>query len=230
MWSDWPLVCDCGFSLSALWCPLSVPTVLLGFLLPWTWGISSRLLRQSTAAAPYLGATPCPRSGWPRGATSRPRCLRNCLPNLVRTNNSCVWLCGLVGCSPHLGLFGWSLLGSHMPVPAGGKASWTSSALVTRLVLGKHGLGHTGSVCAPSRAGYPGLLHTMGSGFQVQQGRRAPVRAFSKSLLCPFCDRPSSQGKSHGEAQSQGGGHFPRASTQAGRASEPLLPTVSCKA
>ena len=28
MWSDWPVVCDCGISLSALWCPLSVPTVL----------------------------------------------------------------------------------------------------------------------------------------------------------------------------------------------------------
>ena len=28
---------------------------LTGFLLPWTWDISSRLLQQSTAAAPYLG-------------------------------------------------------------------------------------------------------------------------------------------------------------------------------
>ena len=36
-----------GFSLSALWCPLSVPTILLGFLLPWTWGISSQLLQQN---------------------------------------------------------------------------------------------------------------------------------------------------------------------------------------
>ena len=35
---------------------LTTPTVLLGFLLPWAWGISSRLLQQSTAAAPYLGA------------------------------------------------------------------------------------------------------------------------------------------------------------------------------
>ena len=34
---------------------LSVPTVLLGFLLPWTWGISSRLLQQSAAAASELG-------------------------------------------------------------------------------------------------------------------------------------------------------------------------------
>ena len=29
-------------------------TVLLGFLLPWAWGISSRLLQQSAAIAPYL--------------------------------------------------------------------------------------------------------------------------------------------------------------------------------
>ena len=45
-----------------------MPTVLLGFLLPWTWSVSSRLLQQSTAAAPYLGhgVTPvsrCPNFG-----------------------------------------------------------------------------------------------------------------------------------------------------------------------
>ena len=27
---DWLVFCDCDFSVSALWCPLSVPTVLLG--------------------------------------------------------------------------------------------------------------------------------------------------------------------------------------------------------
>ena len=31
------------FSVSALWCPLATPTVSLGFLLPWTRGISSPL-------------------------------------------------------------------------------------------------------------------------------------------------------------------------------------------
>ena len=54
VWSDWLVVCDRGFSLSALWHPLSAPSVLLGFLLPWTWGNSSWLLQQSAAAAPYL--------------------------------------------------------------------------------------------------------------------------------------------------------------------------------
>ena len=54
MWSDWLVFCDWGFRLSALWCFLSVPTILCGFLLPWTWGISSRLLQQNAATAPYL--------------------------------------------------------------------------------------------------------------------------------------------------------------------------------
>ena len=35
--------------------PLATPTVLLGFFLPWKWGISSRLFQQSTATAPDLG-------------------------------------------------------------------------------------------------------------------------------------------------------------------------------
>ena len=39
--------CDYGFSVSSLWCPLTILTVLLGFLLPWTWGISSWLLQHS---------------------------------------------------------------------------------------------------------------------------------------------------------------------------------------
>ena len=55
LWSDWPAVCDYGFSLSALWHPLAAPTFSLGFLLPWIWGIPSRLLQQSAAAAPFLG-------------------------------------------------------------------------------------------------------------------------------------------------------------------------------
>ena len=49
---DWLVFCDYGFSVSALWCPLAIPTVLLGFLLSWMWSISSRLLQQSTATAP----------------------------------------------------------------------------------------------------------------------------------------------------------------------------------
>ena len=55
VWLDWLVFCVYGFSVSALWCPLSTPTVLLGFLFPCRWGISSQLLQQSTAAAPELG-------------------------------------------------------------------------------------------------------------------------------------------------------------------------------
>ena len=64
--TDWLVVCDCGFSLSALCCPLSVPTILLGFLLPCTWGISSWLLQQRAAAAPYLGSKVAPLDCRPR--------------------------------------------------------------------------------------------------------------------------------------------------------------------
>ena len=45
MWWDWLVFFDYVFSVSALWCPLATPIVLFGFLLPWTWGISSQLLQ-----------------------------------------------------------------------------------------------------------------------------------------------------------------------------------------
>ena len=70
--------CEYGFSVSALWCPLATPTILLGFLLPWAWGVSSRLLQQSAAAAPYLGrgAISSPHPSWPStwDSFSRPSC------------------------------------------------------------------------------------------------------------------------------------------------------------
>ena len=64
---DWLVFCDYGFSVSAFWCPLATPTVLLGFLLPWTWGISSTLLQQSAAIVPYLGwgVSPHRLPSWP---------------------------------------------------------------------------------------------------------------------------------------------------------------------
>ena len=49
MWSDWLVFCDCGFSLSALWCPLLVPTIL-------TWvSLTLDVEYLLTAAAPNLG-------------------------------------------------------------------------------------------------------------------------------------------------------------------------------
>ena len=80
MWSDWLVFCDYGFSASTFWCPLVTPTVLLGFLLPGTWGISSRLLQQSSAAAPYLGqgVSSHGRPSWPWMwiSSSQPSCAR----------------------------------------------------------------------------------------------------------------------------------------------------------
>ena len=80
VWLDWLVFFEYGFSVSALWCPLATPTILLGFLLPWTWVISSRLLQQSTAAAPYLGrgVSPHHRPSWPStwDSAARPSCAR----------------------------------------------------------------------------------------------------------------------------------------------------------
>ena len=78
VWLDWLVFCDYGFSVFALWCPLAIPTVLLGFLLSWAWGISSRLLQQSAAIAPYLGrgVSPHHSPSWPStwDSSSRPSC------------------------------------------------------------------------------------------------------------------------------------------------------------
>ena len=78
VWLDWLIFCDYGFTVSALWCHLATPTVLLVFLLPWMWVISSRLLQQSAAAAPYLGrgVSPHCRPSWPWtwNSSSRPSC------------------------------------------------------------------------------------------------------------------------------------------------------------
>ena len=68
LWSDWLVIFDYGFSVSAFWCPLETPTILLGFILPWMWGISSLLPQQSAAAASYLGqgvsSHGCPSWPW----------------------------------------------------------------------------------------------------------------------------------------------------------------------
>ena len=80
VWLDWLVFCEYGFSVSALWCPLVTPTILLGFLSPWAWGISWRLLQQSAAIAPYLGrgVSPHCHPSWPSmwDSSSRPSCTR----------------------------------------------------------------------------------------------------------------------------------------------------------
>ena len=67
VWLDWLDFCDSGFSVSALLCCLAKPTVLGGFLLPWTWGITSWLIQQRAPTAPYLwwGISPYCHHSWP---------------------------------------------------------------------------------------------------------------------------------------------------------------------
>ena len=90
VWLDWLVFCNYGFSVSGLWCPLATPTILVGFLLPWTWGISSWLLQKSAAVAPYLGRglSPhcCPSWPWALNSSSQPSCARtaNQLPELLK--------------------------------------------------------------------------------------------------------------------------------------------------
>ena len=55
VWLDWLVFCEYGFSVSALWCRLATLIILPAFVLPWAWGISSRLLQQCAAVVPYLG-------------------------------------------------------------------------------------------------------------------------------------------------------------------------------
>ena len=97
LWLDWPVFCEYGFSVFALWCPLATPTILLGFLLHWAWGISSRLLQQSTAIDPYLGrgVSPHCRPSWPSkwDSSSRPSCIRAA---------TAPWMWGSSSCPPPL--------------------------------------------------------------------------------------------------------------------------------
>ena len=78
VWLDWLVFCEYGFSVSALWCPVATPTILLAFLFPWEWDISSRLLQQGPATAPYIGrgVSPYHCPSWPStwDSSSRPSC------------------------------------------------------------------------------------------------------------------------------------------------------------
>ena len=55
VWLDWLVFCGYGFSVSALWRPLATATVLLGFLLPWTWGylFMAALAKRSLCSLPW---------------------------------------------------------------------------------------------------------------------------------------------------------------------------------
>ena len=106
LWSSWLVFCDYGFSVSALWCPLATPIILLGFLLSWMWGISSCLLQQSTAAAPYLGrgvsSHSLPSWPWTWSSSSQPsfaRLLQDIwYSSLYHTTGPCLPILYIVVC------------------------------------------------------------------------------------------------------------------------------------
>ena len=81
--------------------PLAIPTILPVFLLPWMWGISSRLLQQSAATPPYLGRgiSPHCHQSWTLtwSSSSSPSCAHA---------TSTPWTCGI---SPDYSLEGLTM-------------------------------------------------------------------------------------------------------------------------
>ena len=62
VWALWASLSEMGFDSK---CEFVPPTILLGQLCPWTWGISSPLLQNSTAATPVtVAATPAGTIRW----------------------------------------------------------------------------------------------------------------------------------------------------------------------
>ena len=138
-WSDWLVFCDYGFSVSALWCPLATSIVLLEFLLPWTLGISSRLLQQSAAAAPYLG--------W--GLSSQGR------PSWPWTWSSSSQLsCARAAAAP----WRWGCSSRQPPLTSDmGKLLCTAPALLQPGILGCHPCPWARGSSLRKRPQYPGL-------------------------------------------------------------------------
>ena len=135
VWLEWLVFREYGFSVFALWCPLATPTVLLGFLFPWAWGISSWLLQQSTAIAPYPSLPDLQRGIAPLGppAPAQPWLLGHGV--------------GPPGHCPWPRAWGWS----SQPQPlASGVGAWGSSSCLPPLASG---LGAWGSSsCLPPLA------------------------------------------------------------------------------
>ena len=103
VWLDWLVFYEYGFSVFALWCPLSTPTVLLGFLL--------HELQQSAAIAPYLGrgVSPHCRPTWPSTSDSSSR------PSYART--ATVWGCSSQSLPLASGLRAWGISSRRCPWP-----------------------------------------------------------------------------------------------------------------
>ena len=125
---DWLVFCDCGFSPSTLWCPLSVPTVLVGFLLSWMWCISSPppfltldVVYLLTTTVPDLGrgVSPHHHHSWPWtwGISSRPLAAPALhWQDFIKHNSPVVFLIAFLS-SPSLWEFSVMQEGSQAPKP-----------------------------------------------------------------------------------------------------------------
>ena len=131
----WLVVCDCGFSLSALWCPLSAPIVLLGFLLPWIWGPTNvRLVKAMVCPVVMYGC-----ESWTVKTAERRRidvfklwCWRRLLrvPWTARRSNQSI----LKKISPGCSLEGLML---KLKLQHFGHLMWRADSLEKTLMLGK---------------------------------------------------------------------------------------------
>ena len=66
VWLDWLVFCDYGFSVSALWCPLASPTVLLGFSY-----LGSGKIQNSPNQASPIHELPDGQAGFRKGRGTR---------------------------------------------------------------------------------------------------------------------------------------------------------------
>ena len=78
MWLNWLVFCDYGFSVSALWCPLATPTILLWVSLTLDMGylFTAAPAKRSHCSFPWIGVSPnsCPFWPWMWNCSSRPSC------------------------------------------------------------------------------------------------------------------------------------------------------------
>ena len=113
MWSDWIVFCDYGFSVSALWWPLATPTILLGFLLHWTWSYSSwppADLRRGVAPLGRASELSVTATALLKGAAAAAKLLQ-----------SCPTLCSPIDCRPPGSPIPWWFRQEHwsgLPFPS----------------------------------------------------------------------------------------------------------------
>ena len=120
MWSDWLVVCDYDLSVSALWCSLTTPTVLLRFTYLGC-GVYWWLIQQNAATAPYLGWGVShqgrPSWSWTWSSSFRPTCTHT-QPLVVLKLQLCVPTTSKVKWLSRVRLFVTPLAVAHLAPPS----------------------------------------------------------------------------------------------------------------